>query len=162
MVNYKKYIKITGVIAFVVIGTMLILFSDDIIEDKRITGFPTDFNKQTFNVNLDTQPTDIVTMTFSARIPPTSSGVILDYLPGYVIVNNVGVFSRDVGGSGRWNVVPVTNTKAFEVYSVDLPADLNNDGVVDWKEGSNHVTLWTVSAFRSHVGQMEVEWIKFE
>ena len=96
-------IAIIGIAVFVLSGTY----------DNKITGFGTDFNKQKFIVNLDEQPTDTVTMTFSARIFEVGPGsLVLDYFPAYIRLDNIPQTPNVVGEfyNGKWAVVDIQTT----------------------------------------------------
>lgn len=161
-----KYInKNTSIVAAIgiIIAIVVVMFAfnagNDQVDVNRITGFGTDFSKQIFNVNLDVQPNDTVTMTFEARISQQGTGEYanLDYFCNYLTVNGVGGFSQTLG---TWTNVRIDGTE-FKQYSVVLPADLNNDGIVDWKKGENSIDMRTWSYGNSRPGKTEVSWIEF-
>ena len=167
MKDINKGIITIGIIAVIVIAMFAFNAGNDQVNDNIITGFDTPFDKQTFNANLETQPTDIITMTFSARISELGPGnLVLDYFPAYIRLDDISdaPSGKNVVGEfasvSDWDNVPVLSTE-FETYSVNLPADINNDGFIDWRQGTNKVTMWTLSSYKDHVGKMEIEWIKF-
>ena len=152
----KNYVFI-GIAIIAIVGIASFVLSET--DDNRITGFGTDFSKQIFNVNLDEQPTDTVTMTFEARISEPGIGTYanLDYFCNYLLVNGVGGFSQTLD---TWTNVQI-NGPEFIIYSVVLPADLNNDGIVDWKKGDNVIDMRTWSYGNPNPGKTEVSWIEF-
>lgn len=156
MNNKNKYIVI-AIALIAVIGIATIVLSE--ISDNRITGFSSPFGKQTVTATLDEVPIDVVTLEFSARVLTSGTS---DIFPAYVSVNQDGWdYCENVGGRGKWDGIVVRDTE-FHTYSVDLPVDIDNDGLVDWKQGVNTVVLWTQSSYHSGpTGKMEIEWIEF-
>ncbi|MFK7999644.1 MAG: hypothetical protein AB8H86_08605 [Polyangiales bacterium] len=115
-----------------------------------------DFGRQIWTVRLCSVPElgEQMTLLFRARI--TAPGTMHDYdlMATYMWINGTGGSS---GGIDRtWAPVRVED-KTFSDYTLLLPADIDDDGVVDWVVGDNELELRVWSEYNDRLGKTGVD-----
>lgn len=115
-----------------------------------------DFGRQTWTVRLCRVPAlgEQLTLIFRARI--TAPGTMYDYdlFATYMWINGVGGPS---GGIDRTWAPERVEGETFRDYTLLLPADIDDDGIVDWTLGDNDLELRTWSNYNDRLSKTGID-----
>ncbi|MCK5160361.1 MAG: hypothetical protein KAQ99_02185, partial [Candidatus Aureabacteria bacterium] len=117
--------------------------------------FDGEWGQHTINAYLLKAPflSDDIVITFKAKITVPGASYDYDYFGIYVSVNGTGGYRDDFG---TWDYTTVQG-EGFDWYTLSLPADIDGDGVVDWIQGINELTIGTSSSESADFGKTGVD-----
>lgn len=115
-----------------------------------------DFGRQIWTVRLCTVPAlgEQLTLNFRARI--TAPGTMYDYdeLAAYMWINGAG--GNSSGVARTWAPVRVEGD-TFDDYTLLLPADIDDDGIVDWVVGDNALEIEAWSNYNDRLSKTGID-----